>query len=162
MLGSIALDYAASSAAETGEPSALLARLGVLPAGHWLRVDELADAQVLREALRRCLDAAALGGVLPERDVDTINSFAADDPPRLRLTPKGDAVASAAEPVRAALAAVARDAIEILARRRFRLRRCDGCSAVFLDASRAGRRRWCSMARCGNRRKTATYRQRQR
>jgi predicted RNA-binding Zn ribbon-like protein len=33
-----------------------------------------------------------------------------------------------------------------------RLRRCDGsdCGWVFLDTSKAGRRRWCDMATCGN------------
>jgi predicted RNA-binding Zn ribbon-like protein len=31
---------------------------------------------------------------------------------------------------------------------------------MFIDRSRPGRRRWCSMERCGNRDKTARYRQR--
>jgi len=40
-----------------------------------------------------------------------------------------------------------------------RVRRCDGptCSLLFLDTSRNGRRRWCSMARCGNRAKVAAH-----
>lgn len=40
-----------------------------------------------------------------------------------------------------------------------RLRRCaaEGCSLWFLDTSRGGRRRWCSMARCGNRAKVAAH-----
>jgi predicted RNA-binding Zn ribbon-like protein len=33
---------------------------------------------------------------------------------------------------------------------------------MFIDHSRPGRRRWCSMERCGNRAKTARYRQRRR
>ena len=32
--------------------------------------------------------------------------------------------------------------------------------SLFLDTSRAGRRRWCSMATCGNRQKVAAYRRR--
>jgi predicted RNA-binding Zn ribbon-like protein len=45
-----------------------------------------------------------------------------------------------------------------------RLRRCAGagCVLVFLDVSKAGRRRWCSMSACGNRAKTRAHRQRRR
>jgi predicted RNA-binding Zn ribbon-like protein len=31
---------------------------------------------------------------------------------------------------------------------------------MFVDTSRPGKRRWCSMELCGNRKKTATYRRR--
>lgn len=43
-----------------------------------------------------------------------------------------------------------------------RLRECDadGCVRWFVDTSKGGRRRWCSMARCGNRAKVARYRRR--
>jgi predicted RNA-binding Zn ribbon-like protein len=45
-----------------------------------------------------------------------------------------------------------------------RLRVCanDGCRWVFEDTSRTGRRRWCSMASCGNRAKAARHRARRR
>lgn len=35
------------------------------------------------------------------------------------------------------------------------------CRRWFVDTSKGGRRRWCSMARCGNRAKAARYRRRQ-
>lgn len=38
-----------------------------------------------------------------------------------------------------------------------RLGRCHGCGWLFLDTSRNGRRRWCSMATCGSRAKSARY-----
>jgi predicted RNA-binding Zn ribbon-like protein len=40
-----------------------------------------------------------------------------------------------------------------------KLRQCDGetCGWLFLDRSPAGRRRWCSMADCGNRAKFRTF-----
>ncbi|MQY07228.1 CGNR zinc finger domain-containing protein [Actinomadura macrotermitis] len=40
-----------------------------------------------------------------------------------------------------------------------RIRHCDGpgCVLWFLDTSRNGRRRWCSMAACGNRAKARAY-----
>lgn len=43
-----------------------------------------------------------------------------------------------------------------------RLRRCasPACGIWFVDTSKAGRRRWCSMARCGNQAKAARHRRR--
>ncbi len=43
-----------------------------------------------------------------------------------------------------------------------RIRQCEApeCSLFFLDTSRAGARRWCSMAVCGNRAKQAAHRDR--
>ena len=64
--------------------------------------------------------------------------------------------------VDAALSTVARDAIELLALRDGRLRRCEGpgCALIFYDESRPGTRRWCDTSRCGNRVNTHSYRQR--
>lgn len=64
--------------------------------------------------------------------------------------------------VDAALSTVARDAIELLALRDGRLRRCEGpgCALIFCDESRPGTRRWCDTSRCGNRVNTHSYRQR--
>lgn len=42
-----------------------------------------------------------------------------------------------------------------------RLRQCAGCSCVFYDASRSGRRVWCSMETCGNRAKVNRFRGRE-
>jgi predicted RNA-binding Zn ribbon-like protein len=41
-----------------------------------------------------------------------------------------------------------------------RLRECRRCTHLFLDHGRGQGRRWCSMARCGNRAKVETYRAR--
>ena len=38
---------------------------------------------------------------------------------------------------------------------------CDGCGWLFLDTSRAGARRWCSMNACGARHKMRRYHERQ-
>lgn len=38
-----------------------------------------------------------------------------------------------------------------------RVGRCPGCGWLFLDVTRNGRRRWCSMATCGSREKTARF-----
>jgi predicted RNA-binding Zn ribbon-like protein len=41
-----------------------------------------------------------------------------------------------------------------------RLRSCDGCGWLFLDTSRGGARRWCSMNACGARHKMRRYHER--
>ena len=43
-----------------------------------------------------------------------------------------------------------------------RVRKCGNCVLHFLDASKKGTRRWCSMQLCGNRLKVAAYAARQR
>lgn len=43
-----------------------------------------------------------------------------------------------------------------------RLRQCEACVLHFLDTSKKGSRRWCSMNICGNKLKVAAYHQRQR
>ncbi|MEV0849560.1 ABATE domain-containing protein [Streptomyces sp. NPDC049954] len=64
----------------------------------------------------------------------------------------------------ALLAAVARDALDLLTdpRARSGLRRCagDNCPIVYLDTSRGRRRRWCSSETCGNRERVARHRRR--
>jgi predicted RNA-binding Zn ribbon-like protein len=58
------------------------------------------------------------------------------------------------------LAAVARSAAEILVEGpNAQLRTCanPGCGLFFCDNSRTHRRRWCSMAVCGNRHKVASF-----
>ena len=58
------------------------------------------------------------------------------------------------------LAAVARSAAEVIAAGRHAgLRRCGNprCELLFYDDSKSQRRRWCSMALCGNRHKVAQF-----
>ena len=43
-----------------------------------------------------------------------------------------------------------------------RLRKCEACIVHFLDTSKKGSRRWCSMNICGNKIKVAAYQQRKR
>jgi predicted RNA-binding Zn ribbon-like protein len=58
------------------------------------------------------------------------------------------------------LAAIARSGAELIAEgAASRLRRCGNpnCQLLFYDDSRTHRRRWCSMAHCGNRSKVAAF-----
>lgn len=55
------------------------------------------------------------------------------------------------------LAALAVEAFFTLPRER--LRSCPRCGWLFLDTSRGGKRRWCSMRTCGNREKVSRHRE---
>jgi predicted RNA-binding Zn ribbon-like protein len=62
------------------------------------------------------------------------------------------------------LAAIARSAAEIIvegAQARLHICANPGCGLFFSDNSRTHRRRWCSMAICGNRHKVASFARRQ-
>jgi predicted RNA-binding Zn ribbon-like protein len=125
--------------------------------------DQLEQARALREAIHRLAKRA--GRATPDPgDVDVVNRWAAEPPPAPQLAPDGRTVAwRAGEPVEAALAAIARDAVDLVSGPlAARVRECAApdCALLFVDTSRPGRRRWCSMAACGNRVKTAAYRRR--
>ncbi|MFB7594720.1 CGNR zinc finger domain-containing protein [Streptomyces sp. NPDC056160] len=97
-----------------------------------------------------------------------VNEAARAAPPAPRAVRRADGTlvrALAAPPQCAALlAAVARDALELLTDpvARAALRRCagDNCPIVYLDTSRGRRRRWCSSEVCGNRERVARHRRR--
>jgi predicted RNA-binding Zn ribbon-like protein len=60
---------------------------------------------------------------------------------------------------------VAREIANVICEEDFRLiRACEGhaCTLIFADRTKSHRRRWCSMAVCGNRAKQAALRERQR
>jgi predicted RNA-binding Zn ribbon-like protein len=169
--GSLALDFAYTGPlgdaasrhpAETlVSPADLTAWLaGRLPsAGSGDR--DLADARTLRGAIGRLALASSSGGPADPRDVDLLNLYAAtpDIPPRLT---GGALQAGRTEPRAAqALSTIARDAVALFAGNG-RIRTCDAadCDIVYLDTSRAGTRRWCSMQRCGNRHKVRAHRER--
>ncbi|MEO3804190.1 ABATE domain-containing protein [Nonomuraea sp. B1E8] len=125
------------------------------PAGATLR-----SARLLREAIDRAVLSAA-GGRLPDLgDIEVINEAVTAAPrplPQLTIADGRLASGDTGAPVNdvsAALGLVARDAIELLLSskvRRVRVCASDRCALRFLDQSQGGRRRWCSMSRCGNR-----------
>lgn len=135
-----------------------------LPTGAEADHEDLHDARQLRETLNRLI-RATLGDQAPKAaDLRELNRWA-----RLpALTPQVDSKLrrrwAAEHPVRAALALIAREAAELLTSPDRRLiRECaaaPSCSLLYLDRSRAGRRRWCEMNRCGSRAKMTNYRDR--
>ncbi|GGI95751.1 hypothetical protein GCM10011581_36120 [Saccharopolyspora subtropica] len=128
--------------------------------------EHVALARKLREAIDRAVQARVQGRVIDDADVARINDAARSShhaAAQLRVQPDGSVVAwqpSPPDPVRAALAAVAADAIDLLATEPFpRVAVCawHRCGVRFLDTSPARNRQWCSMSRCGNRAKARQY-----
>jgi predicted RNA-binding Zn ribbon-like protein len=122
-----------------------------------LTAHELQAAKRLRQAIWLIAHAQADGVELPEAAVAIVDAAAAEPP----LVPRigGDW----APPVQASqvLSALARELIELLngpLSGRFRECASENCPLVFVDASRPGTRRWCSMERCGNRNKARVHR----
>ena len=125
---------------------------------------DLASAIELREAIHAGAASRIAGEDIGRGIRGLINDWAARPAPFRSLGGHADApshLRPGAE-VESALAAVALDAVDLLASDDSRLRRCEapGCSLLFHDSSRPGTRRWCSTERCGNRVNTTTYRRR--
>jgi predicted RNA-binding Zn ribbon-like protein len=124
------------------------------------------QARVLREAVH-LLVAAARGpegpAGCPAEARDTVNTAARSPVPAPWLDASGGLRFLAADPVLAVLALVARDALDLAASPDIdRVRACANsrCGALFIDNSRPGRRRWCSMNTCGNLAKKSALRAR--
>ena len=125
---------------------------------------DLADARLLRETVNRITRTALASHAPAEDDLAELNAWAC----RPALAPQADAALarrwSGEPPVGAALALLARDAIELLTGPDLQLvRECaaaPSCSLLYVDRSRAHNRRWCEMERCGSRAKMTSYRRR--
>lgn len=122
---------------------------------------EVAGVRELRDALFRAVLAHLEGKLFPPGDLAVINAAAALPPLAPAITPAG-AQCWAGNPGGTHLAAtVARDAVALLTgpfADRIRTCAAEDCHLVYVDTSRPGRRRWCSMEHCGNRHKVRALR----
>jgi predicted RNA-binding Zn ribbon-like protein len=122
----------------------------------------------VRAALREVTDAVVDGRTPRVNALDTINdAMRARAATELVVGPDGVGVGHrhVGDPVDDALARISEPLVtELSAGHPERIRICasDTCAWIFYDESRAGRRRWCDMATCGNRAKAARHRARQR
>jgi predicted RNA-binding Zn ribbon-like protein len=117
--------------------------------------DDVPAARQLRKAVWAAALAKTAGRALPRPSVGMINELAAPAPPTPLLAGERRSWAIAATGAQA-VSAIARDAIDLFGGPyAARVRECAAanCALVFVDLSRPGRRRWCSMERCGNRAK---------
>lgn len=129
---------------------------------------QAAHARELREAVHAMITAAVRTGD-PASCGDAVrrqlNRAAAAPVPAPLLDASGRIRWRADDPVTATLAVIARDALDLVTSTAVtRVRECADpqCGALFLDGSRPGTRRWCSMGTCGNRAKKTTLRARRR
>lgn len=148
-----------------------LVRAGIDPAGTMRAPTErrimLDEARRLRDAIVLLLRSVSSG-----RPADEASAFAIDRvlaaarvATRLLVVDGAFLMGTVEEPLtpRGVLAPAARAAVRLATEADpARLRSCAAhdCVRWFLDTSRGGRRRWCSMASCGNRAKAARFRRR--
>jgi predicted RNA-binding Zn ribbon-like protein len=131
------------------------------PAGG-LTAADLDAARELRAAAHALARAALRAEAPAPDDIRCINAAARRPTPVFLLRPSGreKIVVEEYEPG-SSLAVIARDLINLLAGPELdRLRECAGCGSLFFDRSPSGRRKWCSMRRCGERVASARYRRR--
>jgi predicted RNA-binding Zn ribbon-like protein len=168
-LGDPVLEFVATLARRRAEPIDRLATPSDL--SRWLTVagltsgpckrELLDEARTLREAIYRTIHAARTQTEPRSDDRRLINHWARQPTSAPQLEAGRRLLLLSPDPAQAALSQLARDAIELIAGPDLvRVRNCANaeCSLMFIDHSRPGRRRWCSMERCGNRAKIARYR----
>lgn len=170
--GSSALDLAATlQARRSPAPRELLATphdldrwlvsAGLASARPGATDADLRTARALREAVFDLAGSVEAASLDPDACA-VLNRIAAGPPAAPVLTPDGRvALKGSAQNL---LAALAQDAVRLFGADAGRIRQCeaDSCSIYFVDTSRSGRRRWCSMAACGNKAKVAALRKRAR
>jgi predicted RNA-binding Zn ribbon-like protein len=143
-----------------------LVAAGLLPSTPAVSEAHLVQARQLREAISSLVRAVMSASPVSGEQLAIVNRHAVrpDLPPQLGVEDGRPVVTTpAAADVPPALAAVARDAVLLLGGpQAARIKECEhpDCSLLFVDETQSGRRRWCSMGRCGNLVKTAGYRAR--
>jgi predicted RNA-binding Zn ribbon-like protein len=125
--------------------------------------DDLEVARNLREAIYALAVARFAGKAAPGGARARLNDLARQPGATLRLAEDGHMRVTGS--AHAMLATLAQDAIRLLGGPQSeRIRQCESatCSRLFLDNSRGGDRKWCSMSPCGNRAKVSEFRRRKR
>lgn len=117
-----------------------------------------------RETIYRVFDVTARGKPPAATDLDALNDLLAASPARTTLRRERSGfswdVDMRGSTALAQLAPVLWTAGDLLTGGKLdKVRRCANpeCGWLFLDDSRAGKRRWCSMASCGNRAKARRH-----
>ena len=157
-----------------------LTEAGVLPPGevgevleHWgtgrLANRALSETRALRETLRAAVRAFSNGKRVPKETLETINRQLACSSARAELVMSADGRIGKHfrlqwRQTEDLLAPVVESAADLLTGAdRSLIHQCAGagCTLFFYDRTKNHRRRWCSVAVCGNRAKVAAFRARQ-
>lgn len=123
--------------------------------------DDVAQARELRRAIWSAAHALIAHDPVTDEQRQAINDAATREP----IVPflHADGTVSAKQPVTIGqvLSTLARDAIDLFSGPlavRIRVCAAGNCGLLFVDQSRPGARRWCSMQRCGNLAKVRRHR----
>ena len=148
-----------------GDVGAWLAEAGLIPDGSESTDDDLAAARRLRDAIDEGVDGLLAGRPPADAAVAEIDRWlgGAQASARLVLRAGQPERVQGGASVRQGLSLIALDAGRMLGteeRERVRICASDTCGVRFYDNSRAGRRKWCSMERCGNVAKARRHRAR--
>jgi predicted RNA-binding Zn ribbon-like protein len=174
--GSLSLDFVNTMGNRLGEKRDYLsspreinrwARLAGLMGSRekvFLSASQRTELLSAREELYDLFLTAAHGKAVRKSAVKKLNRRFAKVAPHRQMVPGKDGFhwtwkTSSRDPARL-LAPILSDAAELLTSGKFaKIRQCAGetCGWLFLDRSQALRRRWCSMADCGNRDKVRRY-----
>jgi predicted RNA-binding Zn ribbon-like protein len=122
----------------------------------------------LRETMYELFRSKIISAPVPAKALEVLNAALMEATPRVAVAATDDEFGWRVGPVsRSAillLTPLAWSAADLLTGPRAdRVRQCQderGCGWLFLDESRAGNRRWCSMGNCGNRAKARRHYQR--
>jgi predicted RNA-binding Zn ribbon-like protein len=185
----LALDFLNTLPVQNGEPAELLPDFSALV--RWFKAADLLNAREaatlqqqwgqstrgrrtvramwqLREMLRKEVLAGEKGAAVHSSTAEELNRIMADHPMRTRLKARRTGVPATElwfelRQPEDLFAPLAHSAAMLFAYAdRSRLRKCGHCVLHFLDTSKKGTRRWCSMRLCGNRFKVAAYAARRR
>ena len=136
------------------------------------QLDRLAaEARELREWFRALVLRWVASGERAVRaaDLEHLNALMVRSPVTRQLVRRRAGIELHAQQVfaepHAVMAALAAACAELLTQQRHEhVRKCENpsCTVLFADTKRGPKRRWCSMAVCGNRMKVAAHRARQR
>jgi predicted RNA-binding Zn ribbon-like protein len=127
----------------------------------------LASLIGFRERLRNAVLAWEETGTVPNSMITELNRLLGQHPMLMKLSSDGSSLLAnlwfeAHEP-EDLFAPVVHSVATLFANAdQSRVRKCGQCVLHFLDTSKKGTRRWCSMQLCGNRVKVAAYAQRRR
>lgn len=124
----------------------------------------LERTHALREAVYALARARVDAAAPPPTGIGLVNAAALAAPPTALLGPDGlTAIPRERAALESILSLLARDAVDLFTGPyALRIRECTAhdCSLFFVDRSRPGSRRWCTMASCGEKASSATYRKR--
>ncbi len=158
-------DLAGFLAGSAGFGDAALAPIRSWAREHPRKADALfAEAIALREAAYRAFSALAAGKPIRDADLTALKAAIAEAPGRRELARADGAYAWRVDPLRPSVPQLltpvlwsAGDLLVNAGSRRIRQCANEKCLWLFVDASKGGTRRWCTMSACGNRAKARRH-----